>query len=265
MSAYLSGTQVILEADGIGWHGAKKQLAAPPASADQVIYTFRHWVDDASNWPVPQWSYPTDGGNSYVVYGWDPTFSFGICFRESWASRTSAGDFLGLMDPPSDSLELNLILTPDGVRGGTVANIMRFFDGGHTSTAANWISGVGAYSERLSPGTPAAGAQFTGVLKVRKSGTNQISISVGRNMESLPLANLRDAATDEATVWYAVNELHTDTTNWRPAPDTINFPRWIQMRWPAGHIGMQHVFAGMHIDYYNYNSEKISESEVYGS
>ena len=115
------------------------------------------------------------------------------------------------------------------------------------------------------PGTPDAGEQFTGVIKVRKYGTDQVSISYGRNMGSLPIGNLRDAATDPATTWFCANELHTDDVNWRPAPDTINFPRWIQMRWPAGHIGMKHVFAGMHIDYYNYNSEKISESEVYGS
>lgn len=87
----------------------------------------------------------------------------------------------------------------------------------------------------------------------KSTGTQNILLSSGYNMESLSLADAGNARTSANTVWYKTDQSISEPTNWRPSNSLITFPEHVVFAFPSGVVGRKMIVDWFKLEYYAYN------------
>lgn len=249
MPATIQNSIVYLAADGFGYQAAKAPLPVPPSGMTGMYFVFRAYFN---------------GSEQNTIPGWDHTFAFGLCFNGINPTQTSRANFFGIASDPSDSP------SAVGIRGSSYAfmfsngNYMGGESYGVYQQPANFYSGrasgamtIGNRIDQIGclPSGASSGAYYTGVWVIKKAGIDQVSLSVGYNLDAIPVSNLKSAVTSAETKWPWRDLIFTDATNWRLGGN-MNFPSHFIAKLPSSVAGRQLIIEKVDMRYFN--SETLS-------
>ena len=261
-TAAISGGLLTLTGDGYGWAKAVKTLPVPPASAKRMVFAWRGWFDTyaASSVTIEntvltdlQWLFglsftPAVPVQSGVVGEWsdDVTQADGGHFAAAYP------DFFGLASYRHSATALRLIMQDhDGAEGDLAApmsdngdDIYTGFFGAYSTVTAlkseDQMAATGIAANMAMPANPTDGAKFTGIWEVYGSDVNNsVYYRLHINWDSVSKNDLFGAY-DQVGTWKAVSSdtgaitIHGDITgtNWRNADGSMNFPRYLMLRYP---------------------------------
>ena len=259
MSAFLSGSRVILEGDGMGWQMARTNLPPAPLSADGMIFAYRAWFDSF-----------TGSGQESVAPGWDSTFAFGLTFNNTLPAFNTRANFFGLATAPAanspfdGTLVYNVNVAPDyhsmvyyasnapGYNSWCYSTFWPGTSASQSNITPTDVSLVGyPYDHCSLPYQPNIGATFSGIWVIKKSVSNNTALtySLGYNMSTL--SNILSAFADGGTVWYVSNNTFTDTSNWR-AGGGLNVPTQFVAKMPSYSPGRKLVIDKIDVQYFSF-------------
>jgi len=244
MSAFVSGGQLILEGDGIGWNAGRRSLNAPPAGATGMCFAWRAWFESF-----------TASFQDNSTPGWNHTHALGLKFGSDLLGASSRANFFGQANGAHSALPYavqnltNANIFGSGVTGSHFMIAPQIFPG----TTATFVdaSGGGIANDGAAvqmPSNATDGAAFTAVWLVRKTiASDSVLVSLGWNMEGL--TDLLDARTSLGTTWQVTNATVTDSTNWRPG-GAMAFPTHFIAQFPSPTSGRRMVVARLAVEYF---------------
>jgi hypothetical protein len=215
-----------------------------------VLY-FRAWAEN----------YAAGATGFDAANGWDNVDCLGLSFngifptRDGAAARGNKLGFVGLCQATTSALhKLDLVAAPGASWPGDVVEWKAGEALAGAATAPNTLLPGATLQQLRLPHGALGGAQFTGVWIFKRSPGQQIACSFGRNFESLAPAEISLALTSPATIWDAQDQLTTETTNWRPTEETMQFPTTFLAKYTSGELGCRMVLDHLKVEFWKFNA-----------
>lgn len=265
-TATITGGKLELAGDGYGWASAVKTLPVAPATTKRMVFAWRGWFD---TYNVGAGSSYLTTENSVVT---DLQWLFGLNFSpivpyQTGITGEDVGDstqsdgghfaaafqtFFGQASYRSTMTNLRIQMQNYPHAEGEMAapadynsdnQYTGFFGANSTLTALDYEDQVSASGDKANlywPANPTDGANFTGIWEVYGSDVdNSVWYRLHINWDAVSTNDLLLAYNQVGTLGASSSDttptqLHGDTTgtNWRNADGSMNFPRYLMLRYP---------------------------------